>query len=247
MFRFSRRLFITVGGALSFTPSFFGRQEGATWRSNHGTAQMQQLFRDRPFIAFFRSSSDELCRVDETSSIFQWAAARFICKEVGGAVVWNSDLPRASGGALGEALSDNVGAYRNAPPYIRISNVYRFGDNKGRYLEFELLWLLLVYELNNLISSVRIAQLRIEAKKGNVLRDEFIKQCAELEFTAMEKTKDFYTKLWVSWAKEQSFVSDSSVWTSGSADTFEEWLKRYDGTPEYPRGFFGKMYDEYSK
>ena len=209
--------------------------------------QMKRLFKDRPFIAFFRTSSNEVGKVDKSSTIYQWAVTHFYHKETGDIVLWNSDSPKASAGALGTALSDNVGKHKDAPPYIRISNTYQSGGKKSQYIEFETLWLLLVYELNNVTTSYKLSELIANVHSGDISRDEFIRKCARMEYTAMFETDVFYKKIWTPWAKEQDYLSDPSVWKSEFADTFEKWLKRYDGVSEYPWGYFGKIYDTFKQ
>ena len=205
-------------------------------------AEMRRLFNSRPFMSFFRDRSGQLKRVMVDDSIYLWAVECFSGKHVGEIAVWNDDMPDA----LDDSLADCVGRSTNSPAYIRISSVYRTGKEKGKYRSFESLWWSLVFELNNLVTALHLEKLTLSASTHSIERDRFIEECARKEYSAIEATRSFYESVWLPWAKKADFESIPETWTDGFSPSYEEWIKRFDAASNYPYGYFGRMYDDYS-
>jgi hypothetical protein len=71
-------------------------------------------------------------------------------------------------------------------------------------------------------------------------------RAARLEYLAAKKTEKFYRSVWMPWAEGRSFLSDEGEWRYLFAKSFGEWVSQYDGDPDFPLGYLGKMYDRYS-
>lgn len=155
-------------------------------------------------------------------------------------VAWNSEMPTA----MEDALSDVRGSTKDLPASICISPIYRSGETTGQSIRFENLWVLLAYELNNVAGVLVLPRLLDAAAKGTIPRAEFIEMGARLEYTAIERTQQFYDAVWIPWARHRSFLVNSRLWTARFAPTFAEWLSRYPPDSEYPWKFYGRMYDE---
>lgn len=234
-----RRAFLAVLMAFSAVVASAAIKDSDERDQDHGVIQMHRFLHSRPFASYFRSTGGNLENVKETDAIFVWAADRFDGKDTREPMIWIDDLPDA----MDDALADAVGKDKNAPAYIRISPVYRSGARKGHYRDFESLWWSLVFELNNVVTPIKVDALIARIEDGSITRDQFIDRCARLEYDSVQKTQQFYREVWLPWAEERGFKSESRVWTSRFADSFEEWMKQFENS-EYPRGYYGKMFDE---
>lgn len=205
----------------------------------HGRQQMERLLQDRPFARYYRNQAGALCSVTETDEIYQWAARRFAGKKTGEIVVWNADLPMASPAAM----ADNTGSSTLAPAYLRMSPIYRSGKENRQYVQFEMLWLMLVFELNNVGKAPAINDLLAKVHGRTISREEFIWEAARLEYRSAEETREFYLKTWMPWCSLNGFKSDDRLWKRRFADSFEDWVDFFKDTPDYPWAFFGDLYD----
>ncbi|MDC0936874.1 hypothetical protein OAS39_11360 [Pirellulales bacterium] len=110
--------------------------------------------------------------------VLRWLVDGFNGDRLGQRVYWNAGSPQ------GGRPAEHGAAYDGYPPYIAIS-----GGTETTAIDK---WASVVYEMFNLENSDQFEVVYESAIAGSLDGDAYAQKCVELEFVALEKTRDFF-------------------------------------------------------
>jgi len=102
---------------------------------------------------------------------------------------------------------------------------------------------LLIFESFNVSSSSKWLALEKRANLKTIGRQEYVEQCAKLEFLSGQNTWCFFTKVWLPLSSAKGFPVQEDAWIRMNfASSFPEWKSTWspDG---YPYNVYGNYYD----
>ena len=74
------------------------------------------------------------------------------------------------------------------------------------------MWRKTVFELYNISNAECFRQIELQVTLGKLTKDEFARKMAEGESRAAEKTRAFYIRVFLPWAKEQHLTTNPELW-----------------------------------
>jgi hypothetical protein len=150
--------------------------------------------------------------VPATHPVVNWLIASFNGERIGRRVYWNASSPQSGRDA------ENGPAYMAYPPYIAISGGpdTSAGDK----------WAFAVFEMYNIENSGKFNALTAKAMAGSLDAGSFASKCVELEFEALEKTRDFFRQhpLPTSEQRQDEWLK----WVTTNLGTFAEYKTAFD-------------------
>jgi hypothetical protein len=133
-----------------------------------GHRQIDQMLADRP---------DMVGILNDDHPILLWIIDGMNGEQIGQRIYWNSDSPQ-------NTLAQHFPGYDGYPPHIRLT-----GGTEATGIDK---WAGLVYELFNLENTKAFHELFVRASEGELDRDAYAKECANLEYLALKKTEKFF-------------------------------------------------------
>jgi hypothetical protein len=196
----------------------------------YGRQQLDRLFVDRPEMGKHGAAGSPLA---------QWAVRKFAGEDLGRLIEWDSTLP-----LVGDAEHDTVTDRQVGR--VRISGVYRNGDQKDQKRDFEELWMNLTYELINIGNSPSFRELDSAAQKGQISKDYYVRGMFGIELKAVQATRAFYVRVFLPWASANEVRSDPRLWYTHEAHwgTISDALQWYSDPNSYPWQPYERYYDE---
>jgi hypothetical protein len=193
-----------------------------------GEEQMAKMLKDRPELGRYVSKADP---------IWQFGSRAFAGAAIGEPILWKSGTP-------GEGYrSESLGPFQGQQGYIRIRKTRAFGDGRGQLLSCEELWSCAVFEIENIRNHRAFDVLYRMALKGELTREEWIRENSRLEYGALRRTADDFKQLWLPMARNRSISITMSFWGADTPTTYEIWISQYRDPNSYPWDVFGRYYD----
>ncbi|MEY4484672.1 MAG: hypothetical protein RL693_2124 [Verrucomicrobiota bacterium] len=206
---------------------------------DHAKKQVEHMLADRPGMAVFREAdSRKAVYIDEHSAVYQLAMDVFAGKYVGERVFWNYLEP-----------TKDIMATHNSAAFGGIYTI-SLSNQTGEQLDaFENMWSSFFYEAFNMSQVDSWKRVTDKAKAKLITPEEYVKECARLEWSVYPKLRKFYNSEWLDWAKKSLFHSDQKVWfgfEKKDEDNFESWYELWDDKSKYPWFPFLQQYDFFS-
>lgn len=195
-----------------------------------GAEQVDRMVKDRP--AMGRS-------VRNTDALWQFCARCFGGQAIGETVLWDSALPQDKG-----YDSENLGPFEGRKGFIRIRKNHDSAQTRGQPLSCEELWGCAVFELENLRNHRAFHSLYEMALKGQLTREDWVRENSKLEFSAFRRTAQDYLVLWRPLAITRQLSQTPARWGGGTPATYEAWIVQYNDPTGYPWDVFARYYDE---
>ncbi|RBP47980.1 hypothetical protein DES53_101780 [Roseimicrobium gellanilyticum] len=213
-------------------------------RKDHGIHQLHKMIEDRPHMGqFLTYPSRRLDIVTVDDSIASWVIERFEGKHAGQPIFWKPTSHAA----------DNLDAAQRYPSYwdggcngeplsITIRDVS--DPNLPTATHFEHAWSCLFFELLNAENLPNVNDLQMQIfSRSSIAREDYIKECARLEWSVFQKLEKVRKEVWIPWCKSHEFPHDPKVWRMRHADDFEAWYAAYTDPDGYPFSVYGPHYD----
>lgn len=195
-----------------------------------GAEQVDRMVKDRPEMA--RS-------VFKTDALWQFCARCFGGGATGENILWDSALPEDKG-----YESENLGPFDGRKGFIRIRKIHASTETRGQPLTCEELWCCAVFELENLRNHPAFRALYQMALKGQLTREDWVRENSQLEYTALRRTARDYRALWRPLARARHLSETPSLWGVDCPSTYEAWIIQYTDPNGYPWDAFARYYDQ---
>ncbi len=163
----------------------------------HGERQVRQMLENRPAMGELGAKAD---------SLYRWAARKFAGEDLGERIFWNPGEPPP------EVACDHRTPGPGCPGYIQMHEKFTQGPLKGKNVPFEELWRGAVFELYNITGAKDFKRIESEAAAGKISREEYITGTLAVESRAAAKTRAFYIRVFLPWAKEYGVKTDPRKW-----------------------------------
>ena len=82
------------------------------------------------------------------------------------------------------------------------------------------------------------------AIKGELSREEWIRENSRLEYGALRRTAEDYVRLWQPLAMTRPASTTSAFWGGDVPPSYESWISLYRDPDGYPWDVFGRYYDQ---
>jgi hypothetical protein len=82
------------------------------------------------------------------------------------------------------------------------------------------------------------------ALDGRLTREQWIRGCTRLEYEALKRTRNDFTKLWLPLFSTRRITISRQFWGGNIPDTYEGWISLYRDPDDYPWDVFGAYYDQ---
>lgn len=195
-----------------------------------GAEQVDRMVKDRP----------EMGRaVFKTDDLWQFCARCFGGEAIGETVLWDNALPEQKG-----YESENDGPSDSRKGYIRIRQIHASAERRGQPLNCEELWSCAVFELENLRNHPACRALYEMALKGQLTREDWVRESSKLEYAALRRTAQDYRALWRPLARTRDLSDTPWLWGVGCPPTYEGWILQYNDPTGYPWDAFARYYDQ---
>ena len=164
----------------------------------HGRRQLYEMLMDRPPMAGYGQAA---------GTLYQWAGRKFAGEDLRENIYWEDIEPTPAFSA------ETHWATPAEPARIRLRSKYGEGANKGKPRSFEEMWSDAVFELYNACNGEEAHRIGIEAAQGKLSREEFVRRMFATESHAEERTRAFYIRVYLPWAKEHHVrLGDPTRW-----------------------------------
>lgn len=205
---------------------------------SHARKQVEHMLADRPGMVVFRESdSRKGAYIDESSEIYKHAMDVFAGKYAGERVFWGADPPKG-------AMATHHGVAMFGINMISVAN--QSGDKANA---FEDMWSCFFYEAFNMSHVDGWKDVVAKAKSKIATPEEYVKECARLEWSVYPELRKFYTDEWLAWATKAKFDSDSKIWfpfEKKDEDNFEFWYALWKDKTSYPWVPYLQQYEVFS-
>jgi hypothetical protein len=162
--------------------------------------------------------------------IVLWIIDSMNGERIGQRIYWNAESPKSS-------FAEHAIPFEIYPPHICISS--------GSEVSPIDKWAGLVYELFNLENAKKFPELYDKAMEGELDRDEYGRECAKLEYLALQKAKAFFQEHPL--PKANPTNDRHYIHISEAPSTFENYLALFvdpKSGSRSPAEYFLKNYDE---
>jgi hypothetical protein len=186
-----------------------------------GRRQIDQMLADRP---------DMVGILRDDHPIMLWIIDSMNGQRIGQRIYWNANSPKSS-------FAEHALPYEIYPPHICLS-----GGTEVSPIDK---WAGLVYELFNLENAKAFPELYYKAMEGELDRAGYGKECAKLEYLALQKAKAFFRENPL--PNADSGNNPHLIHISQSPATFDEYIAQVSdpkGGFRSPEEYFLKHYDE---
>ncbi|RYZ73301.1 MAG: hypothetical protein EOP09_02115 [Proteobacteria bacterium] len=190
---------------------------------------METLLRDRPQMRGCISSNKD---------IYNWSVRNFAGEAAAQRIYWDKADPNCS-----SCLAEINFSSSDSNKSIRIRQFFNSGVKKGATLSCENLWSALVFEFHNMSNYKLFIGDDEEALSGVISKREWIDRSTKREFKSVLKSREFYRKTWLPYARSQGYSSNPSYWHMGKSDDYNEWISSFTDPSGYPFTY-GKQFDE---
>lgn len=198
-----------------------------------GRQQVDHMLQDRPNMSICVAKDD---------AVYTWAVRQFAGEATGRRIYWSSALPECQD----ECISKYHLSSETSTGFITIRERYISGTNKGQPLPCGRLWAAAVFELYNISNSSEINAIVESASAGMISRQEYITGIAKTEFVALQKTAQFYWKVWQPYSYQKHLETNSDGWYTDEPATYELWIQS-EAPTGYPENDYGQYYDSVIK
>ena len=199
----------------------------------YGRKQVEQLLKDRPEMARYPVTPDD--------EIVAWTTRKFAGEDVPGRIIWDGSSP-------GDAWADHSGPRRGKSARVRVSKSKPSAiGSPGRPFEFEEQWCMLAYELHNVQSFQRFAEIAELARDGYLTREGFVREYTRLEYHALLRTRAWYLDCYRPWATKRGLESNTRIWRIDLPLTFDEFMEDHEDKTQYPWVPYLNYFDQIRK
>jgi hypothetical protein len=171
--------------------------------------------------------------------VWRYCVRAFAGAAAGQRVYWDGGTPDGDG-----YLADHRAPYGGDSGYIRVRRDYASGYEAGSPLACEQLWSCAVYELENMRGDPAFNALYDRALRGDMSREEWIRENTQLEYQAYRRTAHVYEAAWLPMARKRAIAFNGSDWGEDVPDTYEAWISAYRDPNGYPWDSWGRYYDD---
>ena len=167
------------------------------------------MLHDRPEMARHGESGQPL---------EEWAARKFAGEDLGRRIYWDPAEPPSFTFGENHVLPGERGAI------IRVGKNVCGGKEKGNPQSFDQLWSGAVFELYNIANGADSYRIDYELRRGTITREEYVERIWQCEWHAAQKTRAFYIRVFLPWARSRHVPSHPDAWylTSGSSSKFRD-------------------------
>lgn len=209
-------------------------------RIAHGHRQVENMLKDRfRMSAYLTDDGPKL--LNKSDPIYSWCVRKFAGEDTGVPIFWDKTLPKQADAEHDPPTTDRLAAIRIRPEIGPM-----MGKFLGRRKDFELLWCEAIFELNNCAGFKQFNKIESDAHRSKITRDQYIRQMAQVEFTALNKTRKFFEEVWVPWALKNklrpTYQAELLIWDRSYSD-FDSWIEGYTDKKNYPWVPYGGYYD----
>lgn len=189
---------------------------------DHGQRQVRQMLHDRPAMASLG---------EKASPLYQWAARKFAGEDLHENILWNPAEPEMTS-------ADHKSPEPGRPGSIRLARTYSEGPQKGDERTFDESWRDAVFELYNITGVDEFNRLCRDADEGKLSKQEYVTGVIACESRAAEKTRAFYLRVFLPWAKQWQVPTHPTHWFVANSDRSETLiLSSADKTDSYWRHY----------
>ena len=174
-----------------------------------GTEQVQRMLADRPAMRQYGENAGVL---------YLWAARKFAGEDAHLPVFWRA------GGMPSFATGQTSPSSDRKSATIRVAEKYSDGPRKGQGLPFEELWRAAVFELYNAASVGEFGRLEDDAAAGRLTKAGYAKAVVECESRAAERTRAFYIRQYLPWARKLGVPTNPRLWFVGVRSDLHDCL-----------------------
>lgn len=196
-------------------------------RVSHAEKQLARMMHDRP---------EMLNCVTKGDIVWQWTLKQFAASDLPHPVNWDKSTPKSGKRYQAESTIPS-GDRANS---IRLRNK----DDRGKPLDCERLWAMVVFKSNNITNARLISDAHYNSVNNRVSRYEYVKRMVALEYQSARRTKKFYEDIWLPMAKRKGMLTHPEYWCVDCPDSVESFLNQRRDTNAYPWDFWGRYYDE---
>jgi hypothetical protein len=176
--------------------------------------------------------------VQPSDPIWRYCARAFAGEAAGQRVFWDSAPP------LDGYDADHRWPFGKDPGRIRVRERAAAGAARGNERSCEELWASAVYELENMRSGPAYEQLYRSALRGELTREQWVRENTVLEYLALHRSRRVFESDWRLPSKARGIPSTPSLWGAEVPDTYEAWISEYRDPSGYPWNVWGRYYDE---
>jgi hypothetical protein len=194
----------------------------------HGRIQVRKMLNDRPRMSQY---------VAETDPLWQWAARNFAGERAGFLVHWDPTSPTEGVDA------ESYRAFEVRPAVIHLSAANSNNRQVGEELGFEKLWRNAVFELYNLSNTDEFDKVEEAAARGEISKDQYVRQVYAIEHKATERTRSFYVGVFLPMARDKGIRTDPTLWYTNCWGTATQVINRFAKDSKYPWKLYGEQYD----
>lgn len=190
----------------------------------HGQNQIEQMLRDRPQMKKYATKGD---------SVWSWTVHELAGASIGNRIFWNPGSPHN----FEKGIATNHYPLPGKRSEIRLSKTMN-----GQPIPGELLWTAAIFELHNIQSGTKYYSLYKKAKAGKINCSQWIRENSKLEYRNLQRTRDFYFKVWSPHIRHRRVSTDPRFWRAEMPKSFESWFttKDADTFKNYWRDAFPK-------
>jgi hypothetical protein len=187
------------------------------------------MLEDRPVM---------LNHIDKDDLLVRWASRKFAGEDLGQVINWDPAPPIQK-----EVFAQHTAPFAGQNAAIRVAKSHLSGSREGIDLTFEELWAAVVFELHNITYVTEFARIHEDALAGKLTRDEYVAAMFRSEWKAMQRTRAFYCRVYLLWAREKNLRSEPAVWYTQMWGAPDAALDKYPRDAEYPWAYYGNWCD----
>ena len=195
----------------------------------HGEIQVHQMVAHRPAMADYVTRNDP---------VWRWAVRKFAGEDTGSLIYWDPRPPTDG------ASAEHSSPYGSRGGTIRIMETRTDRREKWEKKSCEELWADAVFELHNITNADDFLKCQAGAIAGELDKKAFVTRMFHLEWRAAQRTRAFYVRQFLPWAKETGFSSEPYHWYATIWGDPDQVFSRYTDENEYPWNPYGRYFDE---
>ncbi len=196
----------------------------------HGRKQVERMLEDRPVM---------LNHIEKDGLLVRWASRKFAGEDLGQVIYWDPELPTGT-----EAYAQHTPPIAGQEAAIRVAKTHLSGPREGIDLTFEELWAAVIFELHNIANVTEFTRIHNDATAGKFTRDEYVAAMFRSEFKSMQRTRAFYCRVYLLWAREKDLRTEPALWYTQMWGGPDATLDKYSRSAEYPWAYYGNWFDK---